>query len=113
MKVAVAERQFICPVCDTKSEDKKVADACLLGHESGYQRKSPKYQIGSKVVTRRFNELDYDEQVTTIVKIKGKFLKLELLVESSSGERWWVPAVSYQTIDFKRDPAPFRFVRFA
>lgn len=113
MKVEAIRRQFRCPVCRVIFMAEEEADSCLQKHRDGYARKLPKYKIGDRVVTPHFNHREYGTEESTIIKIRGEFLNLKLLVETEDGERYWVPAVSYHTIDFGKDSAPFHFIGLA
>lgn len=110
MKIQVIERKYRCPVCQKDHSTETIAEACLRLHVEGYERKCPKYEVGKRVKTHRFSDSHYSLQETTIVKIIGEFLDLQLLVEGTNGERYWITPVSYQTVDFPKDPAPFSFV---
>ncbi len=110
MKIEVIETQYRCPVCQKDYPQKTIAETCLRLHIEGYERKCPKYEVGKRVQTHRFSDSNYSLQETTIVKITGEFLSLQLLVEGTNGERYWVSPVSRQTVDFPKDPAPFSFV---
>ena len=111
MQVQTIAAKFRCPVCLYEYLRKGEAASCLDAHKEGYARKAPKYRVGAHVVTRHFNDGDYAEEEARIIRIKGRFLSLRLLVESENGERYWVPAVSYQSADFSvHNPASFRFV---
>lgn len=113
MKVEVVPKSFKCNVCCNEFKSKNSAENCLKRHEEGFVRKSPKYKVGGSVLTHVFDNYDNNKEKTTIIKISGEFIDLALLVENEHGERYWVRAVHYQTIDCLRDPAPFYFIQTA
>jgi hypothetical protein len=104
---------YICEVCGQEYDSSVEAENCFNAHLEGYNRKSPKYEIGKQVITHRFNDYDFGEEKTTIIKVRGEFLNFRFLVENNAGERYWVKPFRYQTIDFSKDSAPFYFVPLA
>jgi hypothetical protein len=109
MEIIVKPATYECPVCHRIYENKSEAKGCVSGHIKGFNERCPAYKTGSEVMTR--NDPNCNYETTKIVAMKGCFLDLRLLVETIEQERYWVPAVRYQTIDFRKDPAPFDFIK--
>lgn len=110
MRAVITKTTNTCSVCQKEFRQFSLAKACHALHLEEFKRLSPNYKIGSIVRTHKSSDLDYDLESTRIVRMKGKFLDLELLCENNNDERYWVPAVRYQTMDLRHNPADFDFV---
>jgi hypothetical protein len=71
----------------------------------------PKYAIGSRVKTSYHNFYEEPQNITKIVRMRGKLVELELLVEQADGERYWVKAVIIRdNREVRAKPESFNYV---